>query len=142
VNDFLTALETVMSVRDFRVEYGLNDLKFQVEEDISRSRLETSIKTPGLSEEEAFRQLEEMAKKSAETEPYIFDRYATVQMQDRGIPVPLGWLLSRRAVDELRLQLNPREQSVCDRGYQEEKARVWAGCDLDEILVDYLNQRK
>jgi hypothetical protein len=26
---------------------------------------------------------------------------------DRGIPVPLGWLLSRRVADELRAQLDP-----------------------------------
>jgi Patatin-like phospholipase len=142
VNDVLTALETVMSVRDFRVEYGLKDLEFQVSEEISRSRLETSIKTPGLSDEEVDKKLEELAKKSEETEPYIFDRYATVQMQDRGIPVPLGWLLSRRAVDELRLQLNPREESVCERGFQEEKARVYADCELDGLLNDFLKQRK
>jgi hypothetical protein len=142
VNDVLTALETVMSVRDFRVEYGLKDLEFQVSEEISRSRLETSIKTPGLSDEEADKKLEELAKKSEETEPYIFDRYTTIQMQDRGIPVPLGWLLSRRAVDELRLQLNPREQIVCGRGYLQEKVRVYAGCEFDEILHDFLKQRK
>jgi hypothetical protein len=141
VNDFLTALKTVMSVRDFRVEYGLKDLEFQVSEEISRPKLKTSIKTSGLSDKEAFKQLEELAKKSEETEPYIFDRYATIQMEDRGISVPLGWVLSRRAVDELRLQLNPREQSACDRGLKE-KVKVYAGCDLDGVLNDFLRQRK
>ncbi|MGJ4952482.1 patatin-like phospholipase family protein [Bradyrhizobium sp. HKCCYLS20291] len=134
VSDFLTALETVMSVRDFRVEYGLNDLKIQVSEEISRSNLKSSSIPPGVSDEEIHRMIEESAKKSVVTEPYIFDRYTTVQMADRGIPVPLGWLLSRRAVDELRLQLNPREESLCNRGFQREKARVYARCDLDEIL--------
>jgi hypothetical protein len=36
-----------------------------------------------------------------------FDFHNRIQMYDRGIPVPLGWLLSRRVADELRAQLDP-----------------------------------
>jgi hypothetical protein len=36
-----------------------------------------------------------------------FDSHARVQMIDRGIPVPLGWLLSERVSNELRSQLDP-----------------------------------
>lgn len=35
-----------------------------------------------------------------------FDFDSRVQMIDRGIPAPLGWLLSRRAAEELRLQFD------------------------------------
>lgn len=40
-----------------------------------------------------------------------FDFYARLQMFDRGIPIPLGWILSARISDELRSQLdaNPGE---------------------------------
>lgn len=37
-----------------------------------------------------------------------FDSHARVQMYDRGIAVPLGWLLSRRVATELRSQLDAR----------------------------------
>lgn len=37
-----------------------------------------------------------------------FDFHARVQMYDRGIPVPLGWLLSSRVAAELRSQLDAR----------------------------------
>lgn len=37
-----------------------------------------------------------------------FDFHARVQMYDRGIPVPLGWLLSTRVAAELRSQLDAR----------------------------------
>ncbi|MHC2390868.1 hypothetical protein ACVMFA_009488 [Bradyrhizobium liaoningense] len=35
-----------------------------------------------------------------------FDFHARVQMYDRGVPVPLGWLLSSRVARELRSQLD------------------------------------
>jgi len=41
-----------------------------------------------------------------------FDFQSRVQMYDRGIPVPLGWLLSGRVAAELRSQLDARSREV------------------------------
>ncbi|MEY9459693.1 hypothetical protein ABH973_000106 [Bradyrhizobium ottawaense] len=41
------------------------------------------------------------------TEMKRFDFHSRVQLYDRGVPVPLGWLLSNRVASELRSQLDP-----------------------------------
>jgi hypothetical protein len=35
--------------------------------------------------------------------PSILDSYSRIQMHDRGVPVPLGWLLSSRAAKDFEV---------------------------------------
>ena len=61
-----------------------------------------------------------------------------VQMYDRGIPEPLGWLLSHRATDELRSQLGIGAEHDGDCTIQ---INVENGCELDSLLSEFISHR-
>jgi Patatin-like phospholipase len=139
-NDAILALRAVTNVRDSRVEYGLRQLEQEVDT-ASQPKTDTNIDPRGLTEEQISEKAQALQRKIEETEPWTFDRHSTVQMRDQGIPVPLGWLLSGRAVAELRLQLKPLDAKVCERDRQT-RFDGFSECELAQLLTDFVGMRK
>jgi hypothetical protein len=61
-----------------------------------------------------------------------FDFHNRIQMYDRGIPVPLGWLLSRRVATELRSQLDPSSAATDCKNSRQATASNF--CELKTFL--------
>jgi hypothetical protein len=139
-SEAVTAVETVINVRDSRVDYGLRQLQEELNA-VSQPKTDQNIDPRGLTEAEILKKAEDIAKVIEETEPYTLDRYSTIQMRDQGTTVPLGWLLSRRAVEELKSQLKPLDEKVCERD-RSSRFRSFAECELAELLSDFAARRK
>lgn len=93
--DIAALFATAINVRDARVAYGV--AQFEAEIDNQSSML----------------QIKEIPTKR----PGMLDSRGRVQLLDRGVSTPLGWLLSQRAALELASQLDPsRELGLCNSG--------------------------
>lgn len=96
-SDIAGLFETSINVRDARVAYGVAQFEAEIDNQSS------------------MHQIKEMPTKK----PGMLDSRGRVQMLDRGISTPLGWLLSHRAASELASQLDPSDQlGLCNSGKQ------------------------
>jgi len=88
-DELVAPLASVLAARTGAVDYTLRRYERLVE----RSQEKPSGEQPG-------------------QQPY--DHMIRLQLTDRGIAVPLGWLLSKRAIDEVSSQLDTEQGTDCD----------------------------
>lgn len=78
-----------------------------------------------------------MAKEAIANQPSFFDRYYSIQMRDRGVTIPLAWLLSQRAIDDLDTQLDPLPSETCARDASTRR-NGYAACQIGELLTSFV----
>lgn len=103
--------DAVFNVRSTRVDYGLKQLfndVLRVASVHANIEMADHSGTDKQYMERAIRQAEEQMKKF----PSMLDSYSRIQMHDRGVPVPLGWLLSSRAAADLRSQIDTVDGNI------------------------------
>jgi predicted acylesterase/phospholipase RssA len=89
LSEILAPFDAVINVRDARVEYSISEFEAEI-----AAAQKPSLGPPKIPSVERNK----------------------VQMLDRGIPAPLGWLLSERAATELASQLDaPSDFKNCDK---------------------------
>jgi hypothetical protein len=109
--DLESMFDAAWNVRSTRVDYGLKQLFSDVDRvQSAHSNIEMTDRsgTDDQVMERALRQANEQMKQF----PSMLDSHSRIQMHDRGVPVPLGWLLSSRAVADLRSQIDTVDGNV------------------------------
>ncbi|CAN7511314.1 patatin-like phospholipase family protein [Mesorhizobium caraganae] len=124
------ALEAVDRVRGARVDNGLSELEDLV---LATSEMRVTLDPRGKTEAE----LIAMAKEAIANQPSFFDRYYSIQMRDRGVTIPLAWLLSQRAIDDLDTQLDPLPSETCARDASTRR-NGYAACQIGELLTSFV----
>lgn len=127
--DFLSVFKGVMNVRDTRVDYGLRQLFNEIER-IASAHSDLGMTDFSGTEAEIAARAEIKFKELLKQYPGILDSHSRIQMHDRGVPVPLGWLLSSRAARDLRSQIDANEGDLdCKANRQTNR------CQLLEVLA-------
>ncbi|MDB5535538.1 MAG: hypothetical protein JWQ65_413 [Devosia sp.] len=133
-----TAMQTVDRVRQARVEYGLNELEDLT---LAMSQYKKPLELSAMTEEEVEGQIEAIYAKRVSEQPSMLDRYFSVQMRDRGVSIPLGWILSQRATADIRTQLDPLDKSTCELD-QQTRRNGYAACQIEALTLAFLGQRR
>jgi hypothetical protein len=105
LTDFLSIFKSAMNVRDTRVDYGLKQL-FNELQRTADAHSDIGMTDFSGTEEDIAARAEIKVTEQLKQYPGMLDSHSRIQMHERGVPVPLGWLLSSRAARDLRSQID------------------------------------
>jgi hypothetical protein len=111
IADLTSMVKAVWNVRSTRVDYGLKQLFNDVDR-VQSAHANIEITDHSGTDDQVMKRAMRQADEQVKKFPSMLDSHSRIQMHDHGVPVPLGWLLSSRAVADLRSQIDTTDGNI------------------------------